>query len=79
MSAQQRPCQVWPTRGEVAAAVAPALSGGGASKDELLAAAVGQVAVPAVIDLLRGLPARRYRDVDDVLAALPDLRADHAG
>jgi hypothetical protein len=44
----------------------------GATRTDLLRSAMNAWAPPTVVDLLLGLPEGYYRNVDEVLGALPD-------
>lgn len=64
------------TRAEVTDHVAGAFTGGPVTTADLVEAAVRSGARPAVIELLRGIPERRFAELCDLWVALPDVPVD---
>jgi hypothetical protein len=61
------------TRREVLDAIYPAFARDGASKDEIVAAAVTAEPRSEIVELLGRLPARRYPSVREVWSDLPEM------
>ncbi|MEX1249238.1 MAG: hypothetical protein WEA57_00960, partial [Acidimicrobiia bacterium] len=61
------------TRLEIADAIGAVFEGGGASQDEILAAAVDAGTRPEVIDVLRELPPGRYGRLNHLWEVLSDI------
>jgi len=60
------------TRIEIAEAVRSAFEGGGATRDEIVAAA-DSASRPQVMDMLRSLPDRRYSRLNELWEELHDV------
>lgn len=63
----------WVTRREVVAAIHPAFTLDGATRDEILTVARAGRARSELVAVLEALPARRYRSLQEVWGDLPAL------
>jgi len=61
------------TRREVLDAIYPAFANGGASRDEIIAAATAAEPRPEITAMLERLPVRRYANVRDLWSDLPEM------
>lgn len=61
------------TRVEIAEYVEDAFAAGAAGRGELLAAATGRHARPALLDLLGSLPDRQYAELRQLWTELPEV------